>query len=380
MAAVKSVAVPAARPDLKIFFDARWTRLDTHDGISRYGASLLTALARIHPVTMLIYDRRQLKLLPAGVPYVVVNPPMSPLELLLPSKLNRLGAEVVFSPLQVMGSWGRHFKLILTQQDLIYYDHPKPPTVLPRLVQFLWRQYHRSYAPGRLMLNRADVIATVSHTSKNEIERRRLTHRPVVVVYNAPPELAGTTAPPVASKAAGKRRGLTYMGSFMPYKNVELLLQALPLLPGYEVHLPSRISPARQSELMGPVAAADRQRVHFYNGASDVEYAKMLDQSLALVSASTSEGFGLPLIEAMVRGVPVACTDMPVFHEVGGKAALYFDPADPADLAGQVRRLEQPAVRAQAVQAGYEQAAKFSWDDSARALLAAMETLVGQRP
>ena len=48
------------------------------------------------------------------------------------------------------------------------------------------------------------------------------------------------------------------------------------------------------------------------------------------------EGFGLPVLEAMVRGVPVVCSDIPALREVAGSAALYFDPRVPADIAARI--------------------------------------------
>src|SRR5690242_3221329 len=134
---------------MKIFFDARWTRTVRHDGVSRYGAELARALARLHPITLLICDKDQLALLPKDVPYILVNNPTSPRELLLPHTLNKRGADVVFSPLQVMGMWGRKYKLILTLQDLIYYKNPKPPTFLPAHERLAWWLFHQAYWPQR---------------------------------------------------------------------------------------------------------------------------------------------------------------------------------------------------------------------------------------
>ena len=111
---------------MKILIDARFTRLDHHDGISRYGASLIAATARIADVSMLISDVRQLALLP-DVPYTLINSPLSPAELFVAGRVNKLGADVVVCPMQTMGSWGRKYALVLTLHDLIYYEHPAPP-------------------------------------------------------------------------------------------------------------------------------------------------------------------------------------------------------------------------------------------------------------
>lgn len=347
---------------MNIFFDMRWTRLDTIDGLSRYGSSLATALHQLHPITVIVYDKRQLRLLPKGIPFVMVNHPFSPRELFLPRRLNRLDADVVFSPLQTMGTWGRKYKLILTLQDLIYYRHPQPPTFLPLPVRIVWRLFHMAYWPQRLLLNQADVIATVSKTSKKYIEEHNLTQRAVHVVYNAPLEIKN---PP--KKLPKPTRDILYMGSFMPYKNAELLIAGMKDLPEYTLHLLSKISPERRVELEKLIPHG--AKVKFWNGISEEDYHKLLSGAWALATASRDEGFGLPIIEAMALGVPVVCSDTEIFHEVGGEAALYFSPDSSQEFAKQVRKLEDMKIRQSSIQEGKTQAARFKWHVSAKALL-----------
>ena len=74
---------------MKIVIDARFTRTDHHDGISRYGASLIAATAKIADVSMLVSDVRQLRLLP-DVPYTLISSPLSPRELFVARAINRL--------------------------------------------------------------------------------------------------------------------------------------------------------------------------------------------------------------------------------------------------------------------------------------------------
>lgn len=350
---------------MKIIVDARWTQTEFHDGISRYGSSLISALHKIHPITVLIHDKKQLKFLPKEISYILVNNPISPRELLLPRKLNQLGADVVFSPLQYMGIWGRNYKLILTLQDLIYYRHPKPPTFLALPIRIIWRLFHFSYWPQRLLLNKADTVVTVSHTSKKYIQQNNITKRPITVVYNAPS--------PLKLKLQKPTKKLVYMGSFMPYKNVETLIAALEFLPDYELHLLSTINPKREKELV-EIAGKDA-RIEFYGGVTDKEYSGLLASAHALVTASKEEGFGLPIIEAMSVGVPVVCSDIEIFHEVAGDAGLFFNPDSPKDFAKQVRKLEKKATREQITKKGKAQARKFAWKKSAQELLKTMKKL-----
>lgn len=356
---------------MKIIFDARWTRLDTHDGISRYGANLVGALAKLHPVTMLVYSEQQLKLLPKGVSYEIVNHPFSPKELFLARRLNRLGADVVFSPLQIMGSFGRRYKLILTLQDLTYYHFAKPPTHLPAPVRGLWWLFHKAYWPQKLALSAADHLATVSHTSKKLIQEANLTTLPIDVIYNAASKL---TDKKLTNKPG---KNLVYMGSFMPYKNVELLMRTLNELPDYHLHCTSRSTPEREAELLGLLK--NPKQVTFWHGASDEQYAELLSKSQASLMMSRTEGYGLQIIEAMDQGVPVVCTDIEIFHEVGGEAVQYCGPDDHKAVAAAVRRLEDKTFRDEQVKKSLRRAAKFTWDDSAKELLAVMQRLVRQK-
>ena len=111
---------------MRLLIDARFTRTDHHDGISRYGASLIEAVATRTETAMLVNDERQLALLP-DVPHVKVSSPLSPSELFIAARVNGLVPDVVFCPMQTMGTWGRRYPLILTLHDLIYYEHPEPP-------------------------------------------------------------------------------------------------------------------------------------------------------------------------------------------------------------------------------------------------------------
>lgn len=345
---------------MRLIIDARYTRTTHHDGISRFTASLIEALSRHHDVRMLISDPAQLPMLPA-VPYAQVTSPTSPLEPLVALRVNRLDPDVVFSPMQTMGSWGRRYALVLTLHDLIYYEHPTPPGFLPAPVRVLWRLFHRAYWPQRTLLNRADVVATVSRTTRELMRSHRLTRRPVEIIPNA----AEPGGAPRDSEAAPTKE-LLYMGSFMEYKNVETLLAAMAHLPGYRLHLLSGIRPERRRELEALVpAGAD---VVFHDGVSEEEYQRLLRTVTASVTLSRAEGFGIPLVEAMQAGTPVIAAELPIFREVGEDAVTYVDPDDPRAVADAVLALQDPARFRAAGRAGLERAAAFSWESSAERL------------
>ncbi len=357
---------------MKLVIDCRYTRLGHHDGISRYAARVTEAVARRHPVTMLISDERQLEMLP-DLPWVKISSPTSVRELFVARQVNRLNPDVVFTPMQTMGSWGRRYGLVLTLHDLIYYRNRTPPRDLPALIRLLWRLYHLAWWPQRLLLNRADEVATVSETSKTLIERHRLTRRPITVVRNAADPAPDTLRSAPSGDAV---RELVYMGSFMPYKNVETLARALHELPDHRLHLMSRIGDADRARL---TELAPEGALVFHDGASDEEYQAVLSRATALLSTSLDEGFGIPLVEAMSLGTPVVVSDIPIFREIGGEAARFVPPKDASAVAAAVRELADADTWARASSASRAQAANFDWDRSAAELLELVERVVSRR-
>lgn len=359
---------------MKLIFDARYIRVDHHDGISRFSSELFAALSKLTDLTALISDKNQLLLLPPGAKFIMGNDPTNAVqELLLPFQLNRVGATHVFSPMQTMGSWGRRYKLILTLHDLIYYSHPKAPGFLSLPVRIAWRIYHLSYFGARVLLNRADAVATVSNTSKVLIESKRLTKKSVFVLYNAAGSNSDFSEQTRDHHTASNKR-LIYMGSFMPYKNVEALVLALEYLQGFELVLLSKISDSRRAQL-SELAGKNQDRVIFRNGVSEQDYAKELHSAYALVSASKDEGFGIPLVEAMQAGLPLVLSSIPIFREVAADAALFFDPENPADIAQKVKTLEPDENWKKYSELSSARSSHFSWSHSAAALLAQLQKL-----
>jgi len=350
---------------MRLFFDARYINVDFHDGISRYTTELGNALAKQTAVTFIISDRAQLKFLPEHAEHIIIHPVTSSKEPFTSLILNRYEPDVVISPLQTMGSIGRKFRLILTLHDLIYYKHRTPPPQYSQLIRLGWRLYHTTYIPQRLTLNQADIVATVSETSRREILEARLTKRPVIVVSNAARDLSHyLKKPPFITD---KPKNLIYMGAFIPYKNVETLIQAMEFLPGRTLHLLSRISPKRKAELRKLIPK--NTNVIFHGGVSDEEYAHLLADNAIMVSASKAEGYGLPLAEALKIGVPAVVSDMDIFREVGGEGALYADPDSPQDFAAKIASLDDKSLRNDLIKKGRHHIEKFSWDKSAAILL-----------
>ena len=355
---------------MKIIFDCRYTRLGRHDGISRYGARLVEELGKLHPVTMLIQDERQLEMLP-DLPWVLGPSSTAPTEPFVALAVNKYRPDVVFTPMQTMGPGLRKYALVTTVHDLIYYSHRTPPRDLNPALRLVWRAYHLWWGFQRILLNRADAHLVDSRTTLELMQRHRLTRNPTRVV------LLGTEHPDtVPHRLSPESRTLVYMGSFMPYKNVDLLVRSMAGLPGYRLQLMSRISAEEKSRL---TALAPAGSVEFFEGASDEAYDSALRSATALVSASREEGFGLPVVEAQALGTPVLLSDIPIFREIGGAPAGYFDPSSTESFVSAVRELENDAEWAERSAASVEWARRYSWPDAARALLEVLTETVARR-
>lgn len=350
---------------MKIIYDARYLLVDNRfDGVSRYTHGLAHALAARDDTEMiwLVHDERQLAKLPAGEHMMANNPEDALREIFsLPRILNRQECDVVYSPFFVMGTIGLKHRLVLTIHDMIYFHYHTPPYHLPWWIRLGWRAFHLTYWPMRWILNQASAVATVSATAKQELEQARATSRPITAVLNAANQIDAATPTDHYSK-----NHIVYMGAFMPYKNPECLIDALQYLPDMTLDFLSKITLDRRAELE---ARAKKHGVYpqvvFYNGVSDEEYQDALANARCLVTASRIEGFGLPIIEAQQQGIPVVCSDIPIFHEVGAHSVLYFDPESPQACAEAIKKLADPSVSKDVSKRGIENAQRFTWENSA---------------
>jgi glycosyltransferase involved in cell wall biosynthesis len=156
-----------------------------------------------------------------------------------------------------------------------------------------------------------------------------------------------------------------------PHKNVPRLVEALAEVPDAVLVVPGYATgkDADVDKLARKLGVAARIRRPGWVDETTLD--GLYRAADCFVLPSLAEGFGLPVVEAMLRGAPVACSNATSLPEVAGDAALYFDPQDADAIAFAIRRiLEDDAFAERLRDAGRERAGKFSWDASAKATLA----------
>ncbi len=366
-------------------FDAR-TATDHFPGIGRYAFHLARAL------DALLRDDERLAVLYAPSPSAwklavcpnewraasCVPVSASPFSLSqqwrLPRLLHTLGAHVYHSTYYLM-PYRPGRPTVLTVYDVIPLRFP---ATVSRRARLLFR------LTLALALRAADAVLCIS----------KATARDVQALFSVPEERIHVTPlaadayfRPVASQereALVNRLGLPdryvlYVGSNKPHKNLERLVRAWALVCPDDVTLviagpwlPAHSAPRALAARLG----LDGRQVRFLGPVPERDLPALYSGALGFVFPSLYEGFGLPVLEAMACGTPVACSRAGSLPEVAGEAALYFDPTDVTDIASTVQLLlEDENVRASLRSAGLARAAHFTWERTASQTLTAYRQL-----
>ncbi|MGD0198647.1 MAG: glycosyltransferase family 1 protein [Solirubrobacteraceae bacterium] len=165
--------------------------------------------------------------------------------------------------------------------------------------------------------------------------------------------------------ALGGDRVVLCVAAKRPHKNQALLIRATQLFaPDVVVVLAGHAEPYERELRALAIELGVQERVRFVGYLPDEELDAMWSLASCAAFPTLAEGFDMPVLEALAHGVPVAASDLPVLHEVGGRLVHYFDPRDPHSCA---RAVQDALADTQTAHFGPEHAAGFSWKAAARA-------------
>jgi glycosyltransferase involved in cell wall biosynthesis len=158
-----------------------------------------------------------------------------------------------------------------------------------------------------------------------------------------------------------------------PHKNLDRLLDAVGRLNTD----PVLVIPGFKTPFEAELKQRASERIRFLGWVDDATLDGLYRVATCFVLPSLVEGFGLPVLEAMLRGTPVACSRTSALPEVGGAAALYFDPEDTNEIAAALEvLLDDEHMRARLREAGLERARRFSWEATAEGTIATYERML----
>jgi glycosyltransferase involved in cell wall biosynthesis len=266
---------------------------------------------------------------------------------------------------------------VITLLDLIWlhqqeaWDSPRAVRTLALLSRISARTAHR--------------VITISNSARDDL----------VAHFDVPPEKVdvaplGVRVPERAEAVPDLRARLELgddplvlcVAQKRPYKNIGALIHAIADLADEPATLvlPGASTPY-EAELR---ALAERlgvaSRVRFLDWISEADLDGLYREATCFVLPSLIEGFGLPVLEAMARDLPVACSNRPSLPEVAGDAALQFDPEDQTAVSTALRRLlTDEALRSELVARGLERVRLFTWERTAEATLASYRRAVEAR-
>lgn len=274
--------------------------------------------------------------------------------------LPRLARSRCWDVLHTLANRGPRFPGVVsavTVHDVIFFDHR---TMSPLSTHGM-RWALKAAVAG------ADGVIAISEAAAGGIAGTLGVDRArIVAIPHGPGRRPAAEAP-----AAEVRRELGLEGvrvalcvaALRAHKNQGLLVRALSHLPP-DVHV---VLAGRDDGYLDEIRAEAarrgvEERLHVVNYVPDDELEALWQIADCAAFPTLAEGFGLPVLEAMRRGVPVACSNLPVLREVGADAARFFDQTDPESAATAVRLAMGDGDLAKR---GRERAAVFTWERAA---------------
>jgi glycosyltransferase involved in cell wall biosynthesis len=265
---------------------------------------------------------------------------------------------------------------VVTMHDLIYLTHPETTTsffgrALQQLAPAVARAATRIVADSQAT---ADDLRDLLHIAPHTVD-----------VVPCGPGLPATTPPTLepelrAALGLGDRRLVLSVSARRPHKNLLRLIDAMALLPDDVALVLPGYSGPQDDELREHARSLGLEhRVHLAGWVDDAQLEGLYAAATCLAFPSLAEGFGLPVLEAMARGLPVACSGVSAMPEVAGDAALLFDPLSVEAIAGAVGHLlEDAALRARLAERGRARVPLFSWERAAAGTVASYRSALGE--
>lgn len=223
----------------------------------------------------------------------------------------------------------------------------------------------------RVARDSAAILAVSKFVKQDVAQYANISLNKIAVTYEAADRIA---EPPEPITRLKDKQFIMYVGRATPHKNLSRLVEAFAVLNKKYPDLMLALAGKMDANYKKVEALATEMRlahrVVFTDFVTEGELCWMYENTTAYVFPSLSEGFGLPTLEAMIHGAPVVCSNATCLPEINGEAAVYFDPKVTFDIAKKISSvLSDNKLRGRLIRAGKLQAAKYSWQTTAKQTL-----------
>lgn len=381
---------------MKILIDCRFWGVE-HTGLGRYTQNLVENLLRVDKDNqyVLLFNKPlgEFSIFPAerdprlfrrdNFQFQTANIPHYSLkeQILLPQIIHKLKPDLVHFP---------HFNVpyfcqvpyIITIHDLIkhYSKGLETTTRMPLFYLLKYFGYKLVFAKS---ISRAKKIIVPSHFVKKDLEKNypQIESKKVSVIYEGigkefrmmNDELR--IKEKILNKYKIKKPYLLYVGNAYPHKNLKRLILAIKEIPTNLVIVGARdVFWQRLKKLVADLKAENL--ITLTGFVPDKDLTVLFSQAQAFINPSEMEGFGLPGLEAMALGCPVTCSDIPVFKEIYGNAAIYFNPENVEQMKEAILQVINisPEEKKALIRKGLAQVNKYSWQKTAQETLKIYES------
>lgn len=294
-----------------------------------------------------------------------------PFELLIKSK-----GDIALFPNYVSLPTLLPIKKVIVIHDLCFED-------FPQYLQAPNQSFLKRFVPHSVA--KAAFVVTISESTKKAIQKHYHISSDSILITPIPPAEPQKKRVEQPKNLNLPSKYILFMSTLEPRKNYINLVRAYPLLPerlrkeyglvlagGYGWQTENSAKEIKQLQDSGNKIiitgyVSEEARTYLYQNAS------------LLAMPSHYEGFGMPILEAMSYGVPAAVSNIAVFHEVAGNAAVYFDKDDPAAIAKCIEKiLESKNAQSELIKNGRAQLKKYDWDKVAANVMARFRELVDE--
>ncbi len=385
---------------MKIGIDARFVG-PQGTGLGKYTQKLIENLARIDKQNQYaIFLRKSnwdyLKL-PSNFKKVKADIPWYSLaeQIKMPNIYNKENLDLLHVP---------HFnvpiiykgKFVVTIHDLIHHQFSEYAATTKSPLVFKVKRFAYKKIISSAIKRSRKIIAPSNFVKGEIIKNFHVNPNKIVVTYEAAEEEYGENpnskiqTPNLLKRYKIKTPFIIYVGNAYPHKNLDVLLQAFKIIGNWKLEREALLRKIGNLKLVivcsRDVFASRMQNKIKSLGLEDsvimTGYIPAEDLSAIFKQASTYtfpslvEGFGIPGLNAMAAGVPVAASNIETLKEIYSDAAIYFDPNDPGDIANEIIKIVSDGkIRSSQIKKGREQIKKYSWKQMAQETLKVYEEI-----